>query len=149
MARSANRFPPDWLKNATDAGKALISAATAAAQAALLNVGFTTTGLSFGGTDKATIKGIYYSGTIVVAVPTIADAEADSVDVNLSALTFAPAVGDAVIAIPLEALPTSCLLNGAYVSATDHVIVSFGTLEGGSGVTGANKNFGFLIFDLT
>jgi hypothetical protein len=100
--------------------------------------------------EQATMKGFYVSGTVAVAVPTIADAEADSVDVDLaSALTFAPAVGDLVVAVPLEALPTDCLLNGAYVSATDHVIISFGTKEGGGGVTGANKNFKFVFIDLT
>lgn len=110
-------------------------------------------GASFFGAETAEgleIKGWYVSGTVAVAVPTIADAEADVVAVDLaSALTFAPAVGDVVIAIPLEALPTDCLLNGAYVSATDTVSVSFGTKEGGSGVTGANKNFKFVFIDLT
>lgn len=72
------------------------------------------------------------------------------VAVDVSAATgFAPKVGDAVIAIPMEALPTDCILNGAYITATDTVSVSFGTKEGGSGVTGANKNFRFLYFDCT
>ena len=64
-------------------------------------------------------------------------------------MTFAPAVGDMVIAIPLEALPTSAILCGAYVSNTDEVTVSFAAKEGGAGVTGANKNFKFLLIDLT
>lgn len=90
------------------------------------------------------------SDTVAVAVPTIADAETDRVAVDVSAAsTFQPKVGDAVIAIPLEALPTACILNGAWVSATDEVTVSFGTLEGGAGVTGANKNFRFLYADCT
>lgn len=98
----------------------------------------------------AAIKGIYVSSTVAVAVPTIADAETDEVAVDVAAaFTVQPAVGDAVIAIPTGALPTSCILNGAYVSATDTVKVSFGTLEGGAGVTGANVNFVFLVIDLT
>jgi len=101
------------------------------------------------GTENAEMKGFYKSGTIVVAVPTIADGESDEVAVDVSAMTFAPAVGDIVVAIPLEALPTDALLCGAYVSNTDQVTVSFGTKEGGSGVTGANKNFAFFFIDVT
>jgi hypothetical protein len=98
----------------------------------------------------AVIKGIYHSATVAVAVPTIADAETDEVAVDVdAAFTVAPAMGDAVIAIPTAALPTSCILNGAYVSAANTVKVSFGTLEGGAGVTGANVNFTFLLIDLT
>jgi hypothetical protein len=91
------------------------------------------------------------ASSTVVAVPTIADAEMDevAVDVSSSGLSFTLGLGDAVIAVPLGALPTSCLLLGAYVSAADEVTVSFGTLEGGAGVTGANVNFSFLAFDLT
>jgi hypothetical protein len=48
---------------------------------------------------------------------------------------------------PIEALPTNCRLQGAYVSATDQVTICFGS-EGGN-VTGAAKNFNFLFFDLT
>lgn len=100
--------------------------------------------------QAATAQAVYLSDTIAVAVPTIADAESDSVDVDIAAAqTHVPRVGDAVVAIPMAALPTDCLLQGAYVSATDHVIVSFGTKEGGAGVTGANVNFRFLYFDCT
>jgi hypothetical protein len=99
------------------------------------------------GTEGAEIKGIYDSGTIVVAVPNITDPDIAKVDVDISALTFAAAVGDAVIARPTEALPTNCRLGGAWVSATDTVTITFGS-EGGN-VTGANKNFKFLLFDLT
>lgn len=108
-------------------------------------------GVGTDATDRVTIKGIYMSpSNVVVAVPTIADAESDEVAVDVSgAFSMAPAVGDAVIAIPQEALPTDCLFNGARVTATDTITVSFGTKEGGSGVTGANKNFKFLVFDLT
>lgn len=103
--------------------------------------------LGRGGTEAANIKGIYYSGTIAVAVPSITDPDIAKVDVDVSAMTFAPAVGDAVIAIPLAALPTNARLQGAQVSATDTVQVTFGS-EGGN-VTGASKNFGFLFVDLT
>ena len=102
-------------------------------------------------TDRVLIKGIYRNPSVVaVAVPTIADAETDVVAVDVSgAFSMQPAVGDAVIAIPAEALPTDCLLAGAYVTATDTISVTFTTKEGGSGVTGANKNFYFLVIDLT
>lgn len=105
-------------------------------------------------TDRVAIKGIYMTpANVVVAVPSIADNAAengDSVAVSVaSALSMAPAVGDAVIAIPQAALPTDCLLCGAYVTDTDEITVTFMSKEGGSGVTGANVNFKFLIFDLT
>lgn len=106
--------------------------------------------IQIGTSEAVAIKGVYLSSVVAVAVPTVADAESDEVAVDVSAaFTMQPAVGDAVIAIPQEALPTSALLNGAYVSATDTVKVSFGTLEGGAGITGANKNFKFLVIDLT
>lgn len=90
------------------------------------------------------------SDTVTVAVPTIADAETDVVEVDVSGgSTFQPVVGDAVIAIPLAALPTDCVLNGAYVTDTDKVTVSFAAKEGGSGVTGANRSFRFLYVDCT
>lgn len=105
-------------------------------------------------TDKVAIKGIYMSpAAVVVAVPTIANdaaENADSAAVDVSAaFAIQPAVGDAVIAIPLEALPTDCLLAGAYVTNTDEITVTFASKEGGGGVTGANKNFKFLVIDLT
>ena len=99
--------------------------------------------------ELSTVKGIYLSGNIAVAVPDIADAEIDEVAVDVSALDFAPAIGDAVIAIPAEALMTSAILCGAYVSGDNQVTVSFAAKEGGAGVTGANKNFKFLFLDLT
>lgn len=87
---------------------------------------------------------------IDVAVPTIADAEIDEVAVDVAAAsTFQPKVGDAVVAIPLAALPTSAILCGAHVSDTDEVTVSFAAKEGGSGVTGANVSFKFAYLDLT
>lgn len=97
--------------------------------------------------EGAAVTGVYDSGTIVVAVPNITDPDCAKVDVDISALTFAAAVGDAVIARPSEALPTNCRLGGAWVSATDQITITFSS-EGGN-VTGANKNFKFLIFDLT
>lgn len=119
----------------------------------LKDAGIVATGtLQLGGTDKATVNGIYHSGTIAVSVPSIANDVAENVDtvtVDISALTFAAAVGDAVIANPLAALPANCALLGAFVSATDQITLSFGSIEGGAGVTGASTNFSFLIFDLT
>ena len=105
-------------------------------------------------TDRVTVKGIYRNPAVVaVAVPTIANDAAENVDsvaVDVStAFSIQPAVGDAVIAIPMEALPTDCLLLGASVTATDTVTVVFGSKEGGAGVTGASKNFNFLVVDLT
>lgn len=105
-------------------------------------------------TDRAAIKGFYMTpANVAVAVPSIANDAAENVDevaVDVSAaFSMAPAVGDAVIAIPQEALPTDCVLCGAWVSATDTITVSFASKEGGGGVSGANKNFKFLVFDLT
>lgn len=105
-------------------------------------------------TDRVSVKGIYMSpANVSVAVPTIANDAAengDSVAVDVStAFSMQPAVGDAVIAIPQEALPTDCLLCGAYVTATDTITVTFMSKEGGGGVTGASKNFKFLVIDLT
>lgn len=107
-------------------------------------------GFKLGTSERATVNGIYYSANVTVAVPTIADAEIDEVAVDVSAaFTMQPAVGDVVVAIPTEALPTDAILCGAYVNATDTVTVSFAAKEGGSGVTGANKTFKFLVIDLT
>ena len=98
--------------------------------------------------DRASIKGIYRSATVSVAVPSITDPDIAKVDVDVSAaLTVQPAVGDAVIVIPEEALPSNARLQGAWVSATDTVQVTFGS-EGGN-VTGASKNMRFLVIDLT
>ena len=103
-----------------------------------------TGGLKVGTSENLTIAGIHRSANVAVAVPTMADAEDDEVAVDVSAaFTVAPALGDLVFAAPAEALPTDCVLCGAYVSATDQITVSFGTKEGGAGVTGANKNFKF------
>lgn len=104
--------------------------------------------------DRASVTGIYLTpSNVAVSVPTIANDAAengDSVAVDVAgAFIVQPAVGDAVIAIPQEALPTDCLLCGAYVTATDTITVTFVSKEGGGGVTGASKNFKFLLFDLT
>lgn len=138
MSRLANRFPPNVLQDATDAGKAILTAADAAAQLALLMAG---------GAEAPGIKAVYLSAAIAVAVPSITDPDCAKVDVDVSAMTFAPAVGDAVIAIPQVALPTNARLSGAWVSATDTVQITFSS-EGGN-VVGANKNFKFLFVDLT
>ena len=98
--------------------------------------------------ERASVKGIYLF-TLAVTIPTIADAESDTVAVSTSAWTFAAAVGDLVVASPAEALPTSCIFSGAYVTATDEVTFAFDTLEGGAGVTGAAKNFSVLVIDVT
>lgn len=91
---------------------------------------------------------MWLSDTIAVAVPSITDPDIAKVDVDVSAGSeFQPKIGDAVIAIPLEALPTACRLQGAWVTTTDSVQVVFGS-EGGN-VTGANKNFRFLYIDCT
>lgn len=107
-----------------------------------------TTGTVIGAaTEGLSMKSVKVSGTVVVAVPSITDPDIAKVDADTSAMTFACAVGDGVLAIPLEALPTNCRLQGAWVTAADTVQVVFGS-EGGN-VTGANKNFKFVFFDLT
>ncbi|HYF52839.1 MAG TPA: hypothetical protein VEA41_01110, partial [Salinarimonas sp.] len=100
-------------------------------------------------TDRVTVKGIYMTpANVAVAVPSITDPDIARVQVDVSsAFSIQPAVGDAVIAIPQEALPTNARLQGAFVYQTDGVEICFGS-EGGN-VTGANKNFKFLIIDLT
>lgn len=86
--------------------------------------------------------------TIAVAVPSITDPDCAKVDVDVSSVSdFQPKVGDAVIPIPLAALPTNARLGAAWVSATDQVTITFHS-EGGN-VTGANRNFRFLYFDCT
>lgn len=103
-------------------------------------------------TERARMKMWVDTGVVVVAVPSIANdaaENADSVAVDVSNLTFTVSIGDAVQAIPLEALPTDCLQCGAYVTGTDTITVTYATKEGGAGVTGANKNYRFLICDLT
>ena len=101
-------------------------------------------------TDRVTLKGIYMTpANVAVTIPSYAADTCDSVAVSVAAaLSMAPAVGDAVIAMPQEALPTNCVLTGAYVTNTDEITVTFASAEAG-GVTGAAKNFKFLIFDVT
>lgn len=100
-------------------------------------------------TDRVAVKGIYYSPAVVsVTVPSITDPDIARVQVDVSgAFSMQPAVGDAVIAIPAEALPTNCRLQGAFVYQTDGVEICFGS-EGGN-VTGGAKNFRFLVIDVT
>lgn len=97
--------------------------------------------------ERASVKGEYISDAIEVAVPSITDPDIAKVDVDVSAMTFAPAVGDSVEAIPLEALPTNARLLGAWVSAANTVQVTFGS-EGGN-VTGAGVDFKFVFKDRT
>ena len=100
------------------------------------------------GTEGLEIKGIYDSGTISVTVPSIGTAGlGGTVAVDVSALTFACAVGDQVIATPIVALPTNCYMTGCYVTATDQITVNFQAI--GGTVTGAAKNFNFTIIDRT
>lgn len=89
------------------------------------------------------------SGTIEVTVPSVGDGDTGevAVDVSSAGFDFTLAVGDAVIACPLVALPTDCSLGGAWVSDTDEITVTFTAQDGA--VTGAGKNFRFLAFDLT
>lgn len=114
--------------------------------------GTSTGGVRFGSnaTDRVVVKGIYMTpANVAVTIPSYAMDTCDSVTVDVSsALSIQPAVGDAVIAIPQEALPTNCLLVSATVTATDMIQVAFASAEG-AGVTGAAKNFKFLVIDLT
>lgn len=100
-------------------------------------------------TDRVTVKGVYMSpANVAVTVPAITDPDIAKVDVNVaSAFSMQPAVGDAVIAIPQEAMEANARILNCYVTATDHITVVFGS-EGGN-VTGGSKNFKFLVIDLT
>lgn len=98
--------------------------------------------------QMATTPLMELSATVSVTVPSITDPDIAKVDVDVSAgFDTVLAVGDAVIAIPIVALPTNCRLQGAWVSAADTVTITFGS-EGGN-VVGAAKNFKFLAIDLT
>jgi hypothetical protein len=97
-------------------------------------------------TEGATIKGIYTT-TLSVTVPSITDPDIAKVDVDTSAMTFQAVVGDLVIVVPTEALPTNTRLQGYWVNATDQVQITYGS-EGGN-VTGAAKTHKFVFFDLT
>lgn len=98
--------------------------------------------------QMATAPACYLSDTVSVTVPSITDPDSAIVNVDVSAgSTFQPVVGDAVVVIPLAALPTNCVLSGAWVNATDQVQITF-TSVGGS-VTGAARDFKFLYFDAT
>lgn len=101
-------------------------------------------------TDRVAIKGIYMSpANVSVTIPSYAADTCDSVAVDVSgAFSMQPAVGDAVIAMPQEALPTNCVVTNAYVTATDQITVTFASAEAGA-VTGAAKNFKFLVVDVT
>ena len=99
------------------------------------------------GAETAAIKAIIHSGNISVTVPSITDPDIAKVDVDVSSLTFACAVGDQVLVTPTAALPTNCRFLGAIVTATDTVTITYGS-EGGN-VTGAGTNHKFTFFDLT
>jgi hypothetical protein len=101
-------------------------------------------------TEAGSVKGIYLTGTIAVAVPSVAAAGLIAkvdVDISTDPLVYVAAVGDAVIAIPQEALPTNSRLQNAWVTATDSVQIVFGAET--AAVTGASKNFKFMLVDLT
>lgn len=103
-----------------------------------------------GTSEAVTVKGQYLTAAVAVSVPAITDPDIASVDVDIStsgALTFAAAVGDDVRAIPQEAMETAARIQNAYVIGADSIRVVFGSL--GGNVTGGNKNFRFLITDLT
>ena len=135
----------------TDGGIGIAKALYVATTSALVGATTITGALVQGSdtTDRVTCKGIYMNPTVhVTAVPSITDPDIAIVATDVSgAFSMAPAVGDAVIAMPAEALPTNCQLQGAWVSGTDTITIAFGSL--GGNVTGANKNFSFLVFDLT
>lgn len=97
-------------------------------------------------TERLSIKGIYVS-TLNVTVPSITDPDIAKVDVSISGLTFQAVVGDLVIVAPMEALPTACRLQGAWVNDTDQIQITYGS-EGGN-VTGAAKSHKIVLFDLT
>lgn len=100
-------------------------------------------------TDRVSVKGIYMSpANVAVTVPAITDPDIAKVDVDVSgAFSMQPAVGDAVIAMPQEAMEANARILNAYVTNTDQITVVFGS-EGGS-VTGGAKNFKFLVIDVT
>jgi phytoene dehydrogenase-like protein len=88
------------------------------------------------------------SSAISVTVPAITDPDIAKVDVDVSEVfVLAPAVGDAVIAIPQEAMETNARIQNAYVIDANSIRVVFGS-EGGN-VTGGAKSFKFLLIDLT
>lgn len=101
--------------------------------------------------EMATSVKTELSDVVEVTIPSIADAEIDEVAVDVSGanIGFTLALGDAVIAMPVEALMTSAILCGAYVSGADEITISLAAKEGGSGVTGAARDFRFLCFDCT
>ena len=98
--------------------------------------------------QMATAPACYLSDTVSVTVPSITDPDCAKVDVDVSGgSAFQPKIGDAVIAIPLAALPTNCRLSGAWVTTTDSVQITFSS-EGGN-VTGAARDFRFFYIDCT
>lgn len=135
-------------KTATDAAPSVLTSALviSAAQNVLMPV---TATIGSDSTDRVALKGIYMTpSNVVVAVPAITDPDIAKVDVSVAAaFSMAPAVGDAVIAIPQEAMESAARILGCYVTGTDQITVVFGS-EGGN-VTGGNKNFKFLVIDVT
>lgn len=100
-------------------------------------------------TTRAGIKSIHLSIATAVTVPAITDHDIAKVDIDSeeSFIAYNTAPGDAVIAIPTEAMETNARILSCYVSEDDQITLVFGS-EGGN-VTGGAKNFKFLAFDLT
>jgi hypothetical protein len=96
--------------------------------------------------EGARIVAQYISPSTAVVVPSITDPDIASVATTVT-MDFACALGDFVVACPLEALPTNCKFQNAYVTAANTVTLVFGS-EGGN-VTGASKNFRFYFHDLS
>lgn len=81
--------------------------------------------------------------TANVAVPSITAPGFGFADVTLAASQPPVGVGDCIAACPLVALPTNCVLLGAYVVSTNTIRAVFGA--GAGNVTGATKAFKFHI----
>lgn len=143
-----------WRRVGGESGTAVTNGSNLIFNGTVVATGTTAFGSVANAADRVVIKGFYMNPAVIaVAVPTIANDAAENGDVVAvdvdAGFTFACAVGDAVIAIPMAALPTDCLLCGAYVTAANTITVTFMSKEGGGGVTGANVNFNFLVIDLT
>lgn len=97
--------------------------------------------------DEITDLGAYLPTeiqSVSVTVPSITDPDIAKVDVDVSsAFTASVTVNDFIIVNPTVALPTNCRFQGAIITATDTVTITYGS-EGGN-VTGAAKAHNFLL----
>lgn len=90
------------------------------------------------------VEDYIFNDALSVTVPSITDPDSASVTETVTGV----AVGDSVLAAdPTEALPTNCLFQNAYVSATDTVTFTFTSV--GGNVTGAEKTFTVIVADRT